>query len=69
MKEKLEAKIEEIIEYILEKNVTEIDYNDYFILDSTLKNIRAKEQEAESKRQLAKTMAQLAYTPFGSFGA
>jgi len=69
MKERIEAKIEEIIESIIEKDAEEIGPNDYFILDMALKDIRAKEAQEESNRRLRETVAQLGFTPFGGFGA
>lgn len=69
MKERIEAKIEEIIDYIIEKDAAEIDPNDYFILDAALKDIRAKEAQEESNRRWRDTIAQLGFTPFGGFGA
>ena len=59
MKEKLEAKIEEVINLILEKDEEEINPMEYGILDAKLKEIRMKEAQEESNKKYAKTMAEL----------
>ena len=69
MKEKLEAKIEEVINLILEKDEEEINPMEYGILDAKLKEIRMKEAQEESNKKYAKTMAELlASTAFSSTG-
>lgn len=69
MKEKLEAKIEEVINLILEKDAEEINPMEYGILDAKLKEIRMKEAQEESNKKYAKTMAELlASTAFSSTG-
>ena len=39
MKEKIETKVHEILDYILAKDASQISYNEYKILDNKLKNI------------------------------
>lgn len=69
MKEKLEAKIEEVLNLILEKDAEEINPMEYGILDAKLKEIRMKEAQEESNKKYAKTMAELlASTAFSSSG-
>lgn len=66
MKEKLEAKISEILEYVLEKDVAEITPCDYGILDAALKDIRMREAQEESNKKFQKTMAELMAVPFSA---
>ena len=49
-KEKIKAKIDEVIETIINKDPKDITYNEYRILDSKLISIKyEEEQEAKSK--------------------
>lgn len=69
MKERLEAKLEEVLNLILEKDAEDINPMEYGILDAKLKEIRMKEAQEESNKKYAKTMAELlASTAFSSTG-
>lgn len=69
MKERLETKIEEVLNLILEKDAEDINPMEYGILDAKLKEIRMKEAQEESNKKYAKTMAELlASTAFSSSG-
>jgi len=57
MKEKLEGKINEIVEYIITKPENEITLDDYTILTNELHDIRAREGQDENKKRLAELMA------------
>lgn len=57
MKEKLETKINEIIEYIIEKEPKDITYNDYRILDNKLANIKYEEQQLLHNKDFSELMA------------
>ena len=49
-KDKIKAKIDDVIEYIIGKEPKDITYNEYRILDSKLISIKyEEEQEAKSK--------------------
>ena len=49
-KDKIKAKIDDVIEYIISKEPKDITYNEYRILDSKLISIKyEEEQEAKSK--------------------
>ncbi|MBO6092853.1 MAG: hypothetical protein J6P40_04385 [Oscillospiraceae bacterium] len=64
MKERLEAKIEEVLNLILEKDAEDINPMEYGILDAALKEIRMKEAQEESNRKLALTMAEVLGSSF-----
>lgn len=57
MKEKLENKIDDVLNYIINKPVEEITHEDYGILSSELRDIRFREGEAERSRKMAELMA------------
>ena len=65
MKEKIEGKINEIIEHIVKKPAEEITLDDYTILTNELHDIRSKEAQAESGKRMADLMAN-AFSGFGS---
>ena len=50
MKEKLEAKIEEILNHIMTKDVTEITPMEYGILDAALKEINLRQESEERNK-------------------
>lgn len=74
MKEKIENKIDEIIEYILAKDPREITYAEYKILDSRSRDLTFREeqekrnQEARQRSEdMAKALAHaMDYTPISS---
>ena len=66
MKEKLEAKVNEIIESIMAKDVKDITYNEYRILDNKLSAIKYEE---ESKRKNEEFTALMAKTFAGGIGS
>lgn len=57
MKEKIEAKITEIIEAIIAKDVKDITYNEYRILDNKLCSIKFEEESKRKNEELASLMA------------
>ena len=65
MKEKIENKITEIIDYITSKDAKHISYNEYRILDSKLSSIKYEEESKERNKHFAEMMAS---TFAGSFG-
>ena len=52
MKEKLEKKIEAIVDYIINKPENEITLDDYNVLSSELRDIRFREQQAENAKRM-----------------
>lgn len=59
MKERLEEKITEILNYIISKPVEQITNEDFTILAGELRDIRYREGEAERNKKLNETMAAL----------
>ena len=57
MQEKMEKKIDEIIEHIIAKPVEEISMDDYTILSSEVRDIRFRKSQEESSRRMADLMA------------
>ena len=57
MEEKIQGKIDAIIDRIVNKPTEEITLDDYTILSSELKDIRFRKAQAENKEQLIKLMA------------
>lgn len=63
MKEKLEAKIDEILNYIISKPVESITNEDFAILSGELRDLRFREGENERNKKWADTMAALVSAP------
>lgn len=57
MKEKLQNKIDEVIENILAKDAKKITYNEYYILDNKLSNLKYEEEQETRRGELAEMMA------------
>ena len=57
MKEKIETKITEIVDYIITKPAKEVTLDDYTILQNELKEIRAAESKADNGKRMAELMA------------
>lgn len=57
MKEKLEKKIEAIVDYIINKPENEITLDDYNVLSSELRDIRFREQQADNAKRMSELMA------------
>lgn len=64
MKERIEEKIEAIIDRIINKPTEEITLDDYTILSSELRDIRFREEQEANKSKLAELVA----TSFASGG-
>lgn len=67
MKEKLESKIDAIINFIINKPEEKITQEDYSILSSELRDIRFRESQADSGKRMAELMA-IAYPGFSACG-
>ena len=61
MKEKIEAKVIEIIEAIIAKDVKDITYNEYRILDNKLCSIKY-EEECKRKNEEISTLVAKTFT-------
>ena len=57
MKEKIESKIEKIVDYIISKPESEITRDDYEIIASEVRDIRFREAEKERQEQLEHMLA------------
>lgn len=57
MKEKLEKKIEAIVDYIINKPENEITLDDYSVLSSELRDIRFREQQADNAKRMSELVA------------
>ena len=65
MKEKIEAKINEVLETIISKDAKDITYNEYRILDNKLATIRYEEERQEKNKEMAELMVKT-MSGFGS---
>ena len=57
MKEKIEAKIDEVLDYIMSKDASEISYNEYRILDNKLASIKWETEKKEKDKEFAQLMS------------
>ena len=55
MKERLKEKIDEVINHILDKDVRDMTYSDYKILDAEYKDIVYKEEQAKRNEEFKET--------------
>ena len=67
MKEKIERKIEQIVDYIISKPESEITADDYMIIASEVRDIRFREAEEERQAKLEHMLA-MASPAFAGFG-
>lgn len=67
MKEKLENKIDAIINFIINKPEEKITQEDYNILSSELRDIRFRESQVDNEKRIAELMA-IAYPGFSACG-
>ena len=66
MKEKIERKIEKIVDYIITKPESEITADDYMIIASEVRDIRFREAEEERQGKLERIMAMGGFAPAAS---
>lgn len=59
MKERIEKKLEERIEYILNKNVEEITSEEFGILDLKLSNMKYEETKEERDKEFAELISKI----------
>ena len=67
MKEKIEQKIESIIDHIISKPDSEITADDYMILASEVRDIRFRESQSAKERRMEQLLAD-GFPGFGGFG-
>ena len=56
MKDSIEAKIEDLVNYIISKQITEVTLDDYTILTNELREIHNKESQEVSGQRIAELM-------------
>ena len=56
MREKIERKIDEVIEFILAKDPKEITYSEYRIIDSRAKDLRYLEEQKQRTEEMTNMM-------------
>lgn len=57
LKDKINKKIDEVIEYIIGKDTKDITYNEYRILDSKLSSIKWEEEQASKNKEMSELWA------------
>ena len=57
MKEKIEAKISEVVDWIVSKPANEVTLDDYTIIKNELMEIRNMESKADNGKRMAELMA------------
>ena len=65
MREKLEGKINEIVEYIISKPAEAISLDEYTVLKNELIDIRTREGQTENSKRMAELMAAAFSNPAG----
>lgn len=57
VKEKLEKKIAEIVDYIVNKPASEVTLDDYTVLQNELKEIAIRDSQADHNKRMADILA------------
>ena len=60
----IQAKITDIVNSILEKDIKDITYEEYKILDAKLKDLKYEESQAEHSKQFSELMTKAFNTPY-----
>ena len=66
MEEKIIAKIEDVVDFIISKPAGEVTLNDYTVLHEELKDIRFRREQEASSERLRQLMAATGSGCFGS---
>lgn len=56
-KDKIKAKIDDVIEHIISKDPKDISYNEYRILDAKLTSIKWEEEQASKNKEMSELWA------------
>lgn len=67
MKEKIENKINAIVDFILNKPEEKITQEDYSILTSELRDLRFRESEVDSRKRMEQLIS-IVYPDYSAFG-
>ena len=59
MKDTIEAKIKDLVNYIINKPIEEVTLDDYTILTNELREIRSQESQAANGQRMAELMGLL----------
>lgn len=65
MKERIESKIEEIVDHIISKPVEEVTLDDYTVLTNELKGIEYKQAQSDNSKRMAELMSTMVAAPAG----
>lgn len=60
----ISAKITDIVNSILEKDIKDITYEEYKILDAKLKDLKYEESQAEHNKQFTELMSKALAIPY-----
>ena len=63
MKQQIEGKISEIVDFIINKPASKITLDDYTILSSELRDIRFRESQADNSKRMAELIAGFSPAP------
>lgn len=63
MKEKIQNKIEDIVDYIVSKPIEEVTLDDYTILTNELKNIQNQEAQSDNSKRMVELLSAMACAP------
>ena len=63
MKEKIQNKIEDIVDYIVSKPIEEVTLDDYTVLTNELKNIQNQEAQSDNSKRIAELLSAMAGAP------
>ena len=65
MKERIQGKIVDIVDYIIRKPVSEVTLDEYTVLTNELKGIELRESQAENGKRMAELVAMATAHPAG----
>lgn len=63
IKERIQEKIAELVEYIIRKPVSEVTLDEYTVLTNELKCIELRESQADNGKRMAELMAMVTAHP------
>ena len=63
MKEKIQNKIEDVVDYIVSKPIEEVTLDDYTILTNELKNIQNQEAQSDNSKRMVELLSTMVHAP------